>query len=114
MIKRITTYFDKLASDGGPNSSRAINLGVAGILSVCMLWMTWAVAKGQEDVTMWYWACFTTLAVYGMGLQAFMKWLTILEIKAGGSSTTVASSTTSTTEVSTNAGVKDGDPKTPS
>jgi hypothetical protein len=75
-------YMNKLLEDGGPNISRAINLGVAFILSIALLKLTW-IAK--EDPGLYYYLCFTTYAVYGMGVHTFNKWLDIIKLKAGGS-----------------------------
>lgn len=80
MLKRLTTYFDKVASDGGPNSSRVINIGVAAILSICMLKLSWL---AKEDPGMYYWLCFTTYACYGMGTHTMNKWIDLLRYKAG-------------------------------
>lgn len=84
MINRATKWFNSLLEDNGPNISRAINFGVAVILSVAMLKMVWKIDDIGTDVTMWFWACFTTLAVYGMGVHTFNKWLDIIKLKAGG------------------------------
>lgn len=81
MFERVTKYFDKVASDGGPNSSRVINIGVAGILSICMLKLSWL---AKEDPGMYYWLCFTTYAAYGMGTHTMNKWIDYLRLKAGG------------------------------
>jgi len=67
--------------DGGPSSNRFINIGVFIVLSISMLKLTWITGS---EVDMWYWACFTTLAVYGMGTASFNKWLDILKAKVGG------------------------------
>lgn len=81
-MSRITQYFDRLLHDGGPSSNRLINIGVFLVLSGSMLKLTWS----PENANMWYWACFTTLAVYGMGTATFNKWLDIIRSKVGGSS----------------------------
>ena len=87
MISRMTKYMNNLLTDGGPNISRFINLIVAGILSTAMLKMVWKIDDIGTDVNMWFWACFTTLAVYGMGVHTFNKWLDIIKLKAGGRET---------------------------
>lgn len=78
-MNRITGYFDKLLQDNGPSSSRLINIGVFIILSIAMIKLTWVAGV---TVDMWYWACFTTLAAYGMGVANFGKWLDIIKAKA--------------------------------
>lgn len=85
MISRVTKYFDQLLHDSGPSSSRLINIGVFIVLSIAMVKLTWVAGA---EVDMWYWACFTTLAVYGMGVATFNKWLDIIRLKAGGTSET--------------------------
>jgi hypothetical protein len=81
-MSRITSYVNQLLTDGGPNVSRAINLGVFVFLSIALLKLTW-IAK--EDPGLYYWLCFMTYAVYGMGIHTFNKWLDIIKTKAGAS-----------------------------
>ena len=81
MFQRLRSYFDKLLCDNGPSSSRLINIGVFIVLSIAMLKLTWTC---KEEPGEWYFYCFTTLAVYGMGVANFSKWLDILKIRAGG------------------------------
>lgn len=83
MFKRATSYFNALLVDGGPNVARAINLGVAIILSIALLKLTW-IAK--EDPGLYYWLCFVTYAVYGMGVHTFNKWLDIIKARVSGQS----------------------------
>jgi hypothetical protein len=80
MFKRTQAYVDRLLCDHGPSSSRLINLGVFIVLSVAMIKLTWVTG---DAVNMWYWACFTTHAVYGMGVATFNKWLDIIRAKVG-------------------------------
>lgn len=77
-MKKLSMYFDRLIRDGGPSSSRVINIGVFIVLSTAMLKLTWL---SDASVDMWYWACFTTLAAYGMGVANFSKWLDIIRAK---------------------------------
>lgn len=77
-------FISDLLRDGGPNVSRAINLGVFFVLSIGMMKLTWNVDDVATDVGMWYWACFTTLAVYGCGVHTFNKVIdAAIQIKSG-------------------------------
>ena len=81
-MNRITGFFGKLLGEGGLSSSKFINIGVFFVLSVSMLKLAWHVTSADE-MNMWFWACFTTLAVYGMGVATFNKWLGIIGAKLG-------------------------------
>lgn len=75
-------FIKNLLIDGGPSSSRLINIGVFIGFTVMMLKLSWVV-KDIFDLNIWFWAIATTYAVYGMGTATMNKWLDVLKAKAG-------------------------------
>ena len=78
MLERLKRTFTMLLEDGGPSSTRLINMVVAGTGA----WLLYYGARSGE--VSWPWAaCFMAYLAYGAGPVTLKEWFGVIRAKVG-------------------------------